>query len=135
MTAKRVPTRSIPREEYLGRWNKALERKAAMERELAAGATDPALLLAVQAAIAASDALAIFHRGECTSAERHEDALAVLTRLTHLPGIKEAARHLAYLLRVKGEIEYTGRALRSREAESLVMHARRFLDFASKHLP
>lgn len=135
MAAKRIDAKSISRDEYRSRWRKALDRRAAMERELAAGAVDPALLMAVQGAIAACDALTIFHRGERATSDRHLDAVAVLGRMAHLPGVQEAAGHLARLLRVKGEVEYTGRAQSAREAAALVEHARAFFDFVERHLP
>ncbi|MBI4566041.1 MAG: hypothetical protein HY716_15245 [Planctomycetes bacterium] len=106
-----------------------------MEREFAAGAIDPALVLAIQGVIAACDALTIFHRGERATSEHHEDALEVFTRLTSLPGLKEASGRLARLLRLKGEIEYTGRCPKPREAGPIVDHARKFFDFVQRHLP
>lgn len=135
MSPKRIPTRVVPQEEFADRWRKALDRRAGMERELAAGANDPALLLAVQGAIAAADALSIFHRGERATSERHEDALEILGRLQHLPGIREAAAHFGKLLRVKGQVEYTGRYAKPAETAALIEHARRFFDFAERHLP
>jgi hypothetical protein len=48
MSPKKIRTKSVPKGEYVDRWRKALDRRAAMEREEAAGAADPALLLAVQ---------------------------------------------------------------------------------------
>lgn len=135
MSPKRIPTKQVSRDEYGSRWRTALDRKAAMERELAAGAVDPALLLAVQGAIAAADALTIYHRGERAAADRHEDALPVLVRLDSLPGIREASAHLAKLLRVKSELEYTGRYPRPKEAEEILEHARRFFAYVEKHLP
>ena len=135
MTPKRIPTRLVPKEEYLGRWRKALDRRAAMERELAARALDPALLLAVQGVIAACDALTIYHRGERAAALRHGDALEVFNRLTNLHGIKEAAGLLARLLRVKGDIEYTGRSQEPQEVRALIDHARKFFAFVANHLP
>jgi hypothetical protein len=106
-----------------------------MERESSAGGIDPALILAVQGAIAACDALTIFHRGERAASERHEDALEVFNRLTQLPGLKEAAGHFARLLRVKGEIEYTGRYQKPQDASAILDHARKFFGFVEKHLP
>lgn len=135
MAPKKIPTKSVPKAEYVDRWRKASDRRAAMERELAAGALDPALLLAVQGAIAAADALTIFHRGERAVADRHEDALMVFNRVSQLPGIEGASRHFVRLLRVKGEIEYTGRYQKPQEAAGLVEHARRFFEFVEKHLP
>lgn len=135
MSPKRIPAKVVAKEEYLNRWRKALDRRAAMERELAAGAHDPALLLAVQGVIAAADALTIFHRGERSTADRHEDALEVVGRLFPLRGIREASTHLAKLLRVKGEVEYTGRYQKPQETEALIEHARRFFEYVAKHLP
>ncbi|HLF94119.1 MAG TPA: hypothetical protein VJB14_11720 [Planctomycetota bacterium] len=135
MSPRKIHTKNVPKEEYADRWRKALDRRAAMEREQAAGASDPALLLAVQGVIAAADALTIFHRGERAAAERHEDALEVLARLTPLRGIPEASTHLAKLLRAKGEIEYTGRHQKPHEVAALLEHARRFFEFAEKQLP
>jgi hypothetical protein len=135
MSPKKVPTKKVSREDYLDRWRKALDRRAGMERELAAGAADPALVLAVQGVIAAADALTIYHRGERSAADRHEDALGVLGRLGNIPGIPEASVHLVKLLRVKGEVEYTGRYPNPQEVASLIDHARRFYEFVEKHLP
>ena len=106
-----------------------------MERELAAGAGDPALILAVQAVIGASDALTIFHHGERSSAERHEDVLALLSRAAELPGLTVARTHLAHVLRRKSEIEYSGRSLAVKDVSRLAEHARRFVAFVGGHLP
>ncbi len=106
-----------------------------MERELAAGAFDPALVLAVQAAVAACDAFTIFHRGERAASERHLDALEVLSHVTDVKGLAEAKRHLARILREKNNVEYSGAAPKRKDAEALAVHARRFVDFVAKHLP
>lgn len=135
MTPKRVNVRSVPKDEFRGRWKNAQERLAAMERELAGDLLDPALVLAVQAAIATTDALAIYARGERSAAERHFDAIAVLERVTDVPGIGEARKHLARLLDRKSAIEYSGEAIRKDEAEGLAEHARRFVRFVGRILP
>lgn len=106
-----------------------------MERELASDLLDPALVLAVQAAIAAADAFCIYHRGERSAADRHFDALTVLSRVAGVPGVDEARKHLARLLERKAAIEYSGGAPTKAEAEVLVEHARRFIDFVAQHLP
>ena len=134
MAPKRIRVRSVPRDEFRGRWRKAQERLAAMERELAADLWDPALVLAVQAAIAAVDALAIRNRGERSAADRHFDALSVLDRVTGVPGIGEARKRLARLLERKSVIEYSGEAIKRAEAEGLAEHARRFVHFVGKSL-
>lgn len=135
MTPKKVDVRSVPRDEFRGRWKNAQERLAAMERELAAGLWDPGLVLAIQAAIAAADALTIFTRGERSAAGRHFDAITVLERVTDVPGIGEARKHLARLLDRKSAIEYSGEGIKKDEAEALAEQARRFVRFVGKALP
>ena len=135
MTPKKIDTRNVPRDEYPSRWKNALDRRAAMERELAAGAHDPALVLAVQAAIAGADAFAIFHRGERSAADRHLDALSVFSRVTGVAGLEEARKHLSRLLTEKFAIEYSGDPPKPKEVESLIEHARRFLSWVERHLP
>jgi HEPN domain-containing protein len=135
MTPKKIATRNVPRDEYHSRLKNALDRRAAMERELAARAYDPALVLAVQAAIAGSDAVTIFHLGERSAADRHLDALSVFSRVSGVDGLEEARKHLSRLISEKFAIEYSGDAPKPREVESLIEHARRFLGWVEKHLP
>ena len=106
-----------------------------MERELAARAFDPALVLAVQAAIAASDALTIFHNGECSSSERHQDALSVFSRVTGVPDLDKARTRFGRILQEKGVIEYSGDPVRRDDADRIAEHTRRFIDFVAKHFP
>ena len=135
MAPRKIPSRKIPGEEYEGRWKNALGRRGAMEREFLAGSYDPALVLATQAVIAACDAFTIFHRGERSASDRHLDAIAMLSHVTGVPGLEEARLHLSKVLREKAEIEYSGKTPKPKEAERLVEHARRFIDFVSEHLP
>lgn len=135
MAAKRIDSRNVPRDEYRPRLRNARACLAGMERELAAGAHDPALVLAVQAAIAACDAFTIFHRGERSAAGRHLDALSVLGRVAGIEGLEEARKHLTRILSRKLEIEYSGEALKPKEVESLVEHARRFVGWIESRLP
>jgi hypothetical protein len=135
MTPKKIPTRDVPRDHYGSRLKNALERLAAMEQILAGGHQDPALVLAVQAVIAASDALTIYHLGERSAAGDHQDAISVFSRIPQVPDIDQARTHLNRVLDHKSEIEYSGKALRKKELESIVDHARRFVNFARKHLP
>lgn len=135
MTPKKIDTRSVPRDEYHSRWKNALDRRAAMERELAVRAHDPALVLAVQAAIAGADAFTIFHRGERSAADRHLDALSVFSRVAGVAGLEEARKHLSRLLTEKFAIEYSDDSPKPKEVESLIEHARRFLSWVEKHLP
>ncbi len=135
MAPRKITTKAVPRDDYKGRWRNALDRRAAMERELAADAFDPVCVLAVQAAIAGSDAFTIWHLGERSAADRHHDALAVFTRVTVVKDTSDARKHLQRLLAEKTDLEYSGRPVKRADAESIAEHTRRFLDFVAKHLP
>jgi len=106
-----------------------------MDRELKEGALDPALILAVHGAIAACDALTIYHSGGQCASERHLDAVEFLRGMKGLQGLDEAGQHLAKLLHGKGDIEYSDRSFHREEAERLIRHARRFGEFVRKNLP
>jgi HEPN domain-containing protein len=134
MTSKKIDRRVVPRDEYAGRLKNAVERRAAMERELAVGAYDPALVLAIQAAIAACDAFTVYHRGERSASDRHQDAVEVFTHVQDVEGVAEAAKHLARLIREKSDIEYSGKPAKPKEAEALVERARRFIEFVERNL-
>lgn len=92
MAAKKIDRRTVSKSEYAGRLRNALDRRAAMEQELAAEAYDPALVLAVQSAIAACDAFTIYHRGERSASDRHQDAIEVLT---HIADVRRRRRRQA----------------------------------------
>jgi len=135
MAAKKIDTRNVPRDEYHSRLKNARDRLAAMERELVARAHDPALVLAIQAAIAASDAFTIYHLGERSAAGRHLDALSVFGRVSGVAGLEEARKHLSRLLQEKFAIEYSGDEIPPKEVESLAEHARRFVGWVVSRLP
>jgi HEPN domain-containing protein len=135
MSARKIDVRNVPRDEYHGRWKNARDRLAAMERELGEGLIDPALVLGVQAATAAADAICIFQLGERSAAKQHFDAFEVFTRITGIKGAEDARKHLARILEKKALIEYSGEPARKSDAEALAEHVRRFMDFVRRHLP
>lgn len=135
MAPKRIPTRDVPRDDYAGRLKNAIERILGMERVLAEGHQDPALVLAVQAVIAASDALTIYHLGVRSAAGDHQDAISVFSRLRNVANLDQAQTHLHRVLDHKAQIEYSGKSLRRKDFDAVVDHARKFVEYARKHLP
>jgi hypothetical protein len=135
MAARRIDVREVPRDESRGRWDNALERLEAMDRQMKAGSLDAALVLAVHAVIAACDAFTIGHLGERCASERHLDAPEIFARVKGVPGMGEALGHLKRVLREMASIEYSGHPIRREYAERLVVHARRFAEFVRKNLP
>jgi len=135
MAPKRIPARNVSRDEYGPRLKNAVDRLDAMEEVLEAGRHDPALVLAVQAVIAACDAMTIYHLGERSSAAGHQAAVSVFSRLPSLPDIDQARTHLSRVLDQKAEIEYSGKPIRKKDLESIVDHARRFVGYARRRLP
>jgi len=132
--AKKTTTKKVPREAYAPRLRQAQERiDVATLLVSDPESQDPALVLAVQAAIAAADALTIYFRGERSSSESHGDAAQVLNRL-ELPGIEAARKNLVRLLGQKTKIEYSGRRLSARDAARLVERARDLVAFAQSSI-
>ena len=107
---------------------------AGMERELKNASQGNALVLAVQAVIAANDAYTIRHLGLRCASERHDDAVYIFSRVANVDGMKLARRHLEVLLEAKGRIEYSGKPVKPEKAEGLAGHARRFVEFVRKNL-
>jgi hypothetical protein len=135
MAPKKIPSRDVPQGDYGGRLRNAIERILGMEKVLSEGHPDPALVLAVQAVIAASDAMTTYHLGTRSAAGDHRDAISLFSRLPDLPDLDQARTHLQRVLDRKSEIEYSGKDLRPKELDSVVEHARRFVDYVRKNLP
>ncbi len=132
--AKKTPTKKVPRETYAARLHKARGRLESATL-LLEDDPDSALVLVVQAAIAAADALTIYHLEERSSATRHEDALNVLARLNNqVPDLAKASKHLAKLLGFKTDAEYGFKTPKTADVRSAIEAARSFIEFVEKNL-
>lgn len=132
--ARKTPTKNVPRDAHAGRLQKARGRLESATL-IFEDDVDSALVLVVQAAIAAADALTIYHLGERSSATRHEDALNVLARLSNqVPELPKASKHLARLLGFKSEAEYGFKTPKTADVRAAIEAARSFIEFVEKNL-
>lgn len=126
-------TRKADRYEAEGYLAAAEEFQAAAEDSAAAGRWRAAGLAAIHAAIAAGDAVCVFHLGERSSAMSHEDASDLLRR-SRLPDAKERAGQLSAVLDLKSRVEYESRPVSEGEARLLLKRSRRLVDWARRAL-
>lgn len=85
--------------------------------------------------ISANDALLTFHFGLRSISPKHDDAVKLLISMMKRDDTEIKAKHLRRLISVKNLVEYDGRLLSRREAESLTKHAERFLVWVRSLLP
>jgi hypothetical protein len=92
-------------------------------------------LNAIHAGISANDALLTFHFGLRSISPKHDDAVKLLISMMKRDDVETKAKHLRRLISTKNLVEYDGRLLSRREAESLAKHAERFLAWVKSLLP
>jgi len=116
--------------------NRATEFLASAQEGLSRGHHQSAASNAVHAAIAAVDAVTVFHAGKRSAPQRHEDAVHLLGTLG-LPesDIEPRARQLRRLLGLKTKAEYTDGLVSGNEAEDSIRTAERIVAWARAHLP
>ena len=87
------------------------------------------------AGISANDALLTFYFGLRSISPKHDDAVKLLISMMKRDDVEAKAKHLRRLISTKNLVEYDGRLLSRREAESLAKHAERFLAWVRSLLP
>ncbi|OGC21427.1 hypothetical protein A2291_07915 [candidate division WOR-1 bacterium RIFOXYB2_FULL_42_35] len=102
---------------------------------LETGNWNAAGLDAVHAAISANDALLVYSHGIRSSSKSHDDAVKLTASLISKEGVKEALNHLRRIIAKKNLIEYEGKCFFRSDAESIVLHADRFLSWVKGILP
>jgi HEPN domain-containing protein len=129
-------TRPVDRARYPLFLARAEEFLATAQTSLAQGRRQAAAANAVHAAIAAMDAVSVFHAGMRSASERHEEAVDLLTSLG-LPDadFRTRTRQFGRLLRLKTKAEYADTWITAREAGDAVRTAERLLAWVRSHLP
>jgi hypothetical protein len=87
---------------------------------------DPAVSLAVSAAVNASDVLCVIATGGYPAGDSHADASRILRKA----GYQQAGTHLARVLAVKNKAQYSGTRCSRQDATDAIRRARRLLDQA-----
>ena len=131
MTRDPPRTAETPRREANGFLRKAKEFIAGAQQGLQEGRPNGAALEAIHAATAASDALTIWHLGQRSRGEDHQE---VLRLIRGVPGVSESKleRQLLDVLSVKNNVEYGGEGISVERAETTVTQARRIVDWVEK---
>lgn len=112
-------------DEYYEMMHQSLERK----KWNAAG------LNAIHTGISANDALLTFYFGLRSISPKHDDAVKLLISMMKREDTETKAKHLRQLISMKNLVEYDGRLLSRREAESLAKNAERFFLWVKSLLP
>ena len=128
-------TRSVEKTRYLLFLDRAVEFLDAARDCLSRGHYQAAVSNAVHAAIAAVDAVTVFHVGKRGVPQRHEDAVHLLGTLG-LPEseVEPRTRQLRRLLGLKTKAEYTDDLVTAHEAEGSVQDAERLVAWAKKRV-
>lgn len=128
-------TRSVEKTWYLVFLDRAVEFLDAARDCLSRGHHQAAVSNAVHAAIAAVDAVTVFHVGKRSVPQRHEDAVHLLGMLD-LPEseLEPRARQLRWLLGLKTKAEYTDDLVTAHEAGGSVQDAERLVAWAKKQV-
>jgi len=123
------------KQDYTRFLKKADEFFEIMHQSLAQEKWNAAGLNAIHAGISANDAVLTFHFGLRSISPKHDDAVRLLISMLKREDTESKAKHLRQLLSMKNVVEYDGRLLSKREAESLVKNAGRFFFWVKSILP
>ena len=123
------------KEDYKKFLKKADEFYEMMQQSLAKEKWNAVGLNAIHAGISANDALLTFYFGLRSISPKHDDAVKLLISMMKRDDVEAKAKHLRRLISTKNLVEYDGRLLSRREAESLAKHAERFLAWVRSLLP
>ena len=129
-------TASVDRDRYGVFLDRAVEFLASAQDGLSRRRHQAAASGAVHAAIAAADAVTVYHAGRRSAPQRHEDAVHLLGTLG-LPRaeVEPRERQLMRILGLKTKAEYTDNPVTAREAEEAVRTAERLVAWARTQLP
>lgn len=129
-------TRSVARTRYGIFLDRATEFLDSARESLSRRHHQAAASNAVHAAIAAVDAITVFHAGKRSAPQRHEDAVQLLGTLGFPESeVEPRARQLRRLLGLKTKAEYMDDLVTAREAEDAVRTAERIVAWARTRLP
>lgn len=134
MTAK-FKVGKASKEDYEKFLKKADEFCEMMRQSLNKEKWNAAGLNAVHTGISANDAVLTFYFGLRSIGPKHDDAVKLLISMMKREDTGTNAKRLRYIISMKNIVEYDGRLLSKREAESLAKNAERFLAWVKSLLP
>ena len=123
------------KEDYEKFLKKADEFCEMMHQSLTKEKWNAAGLNAIHTGISANDAVLTFYFGLRSISPKHDDAVKLLISMMKREDTGTNAKRLRYIISMKNIVEYDGRLLSKREAESLAKNAERFLAWVKSLLP
>lgn len=91
---------------------------------------------AVHAAVALADCACIAEKGLRYAGSNHDEAVELYSSLQLKDeNFRKSIHNFGRLISIKHQAEYTGKALREEDAESVLKSLSRFHEFLQKHLP
>lgn len=133
MTGKRK-TRSVDKNAYRDFLGKAKDFASMMDVAIAEGKWNSAGLQAVHAVISASDAVIVYYGGVRCIELDHREVVGLLHDIVG-DSATAAGRHVSRVIAKKNLVEYEGRSITRKDAEEMVEHTKRFLEWVAGNLP
>ena len=128
--------RKVDKRHYADYASRAQQLLNAAERSFENAEWDACAINSIQSAISTSDALCTFRLAQRNANQRHEDAIKLFKSIgPQDEAIQENARRLSRILGAKNASAYEEKPVSSREAEYLLVEARRLFDFVRSRLP
>ncbi|HDP69597.1 MAG TPA: HEPN domain-containing protein [Actinobacteria bacterium] len=132
---KKDKTRTTEKDNYLNYLKKAQEFFQTMQTAYESGNWNSVGLEAVHCVISVNDALLVFFGGIRSVSSNHVDAVRLLSEIIDTDEARKNSNHLRRVIAKKNIIEYENRLFTKREAEGVMLHTERFLNWATSMLP
>lgn len=131
-----VPARKVERHHYVDYFSRAEQCLHAAQRAEEQGEWDACAINSVQSVISASDALSTHKLGVRGAGQKHEDAARLFKSIDFADAaVQENANRLSRILAAKNESAYEENPVGRKEAEHLLLEAKRLFDFVKSRLP
>jgi len=135
MTPK-FKTRDVDKSLYGNYLKRAEECLHASKNSFVAQEWNAAVINAIHACIAASDAMCIYFLGKRHAGENHEDAAILLKTIKPKDeAVRLNTNRLARILSIKNMAEYEERLVYKTEAEKALKDCERFVEYVKEALP
>lgn len=129
--AVEMKTRDVDKDDASNYLQRAEECIGSMTYAFQTGNWNSCLINAVHAAISSADAVCVWKLGMRSASDNHADAGRLLVQIDPAnEEVKNAVKHLSYLLGLKTGAEYGEKLFSKKEAEEAVKHAERIFSYA-----
>ncbi|MFT5170650.1 MAG: hypothetical protein ACI9BD_000419 [Candidatus Marinamargulisbacteria bacterium] len=127
-------TKKVERSEATNFLFKASDFYEGMQRSMTDENWNMVGLSAVHCLISCSDALLEHHAGIKNTNQDHKKASDLVVSMTKLRDAKEQSKHFDSVINKKNLIEYEGRSLKKKEAESICLHTEKYYKWTCENV-